>query len=112
MVLIGIVYRLEVLSDAVTAQNACNNGSETASDRSDIATSSTRALNGSLLNYKVISASNWLCQRGVCQMLLNAHYGFVRRPMRCQHTVIDWLAMKAVRRRLNSEAKLICRSAR
>lgn len=46
--------RLEVLSDAVAAQNAANNESETASDRSDIATSSTRALHGSLLNYKVM----------------------------------------------------------
>lgn len=43
-----------MLSDAVTAHNSGNNnGSETASDRSDIATSSTRALHGSLLNYKV-----------------------------------------------------------
>ncbi|XP_065214426.1 E3 ubiquitin-protein ligase RNF19A-like isoform X2 [Planococcus citri] len=52
-----LAHKLEVLSDAVTAQNACNNGSETASDRSDVATSSTRALHGSLLNYKTSESS-------------------------------------------------------
>lgn len=52
-----LAHKLEIMADV--AQNNTTVYSETASERSDTATSSTRALHGSLLNYKTDALSTY-----------------------------------------------------